>query len=38
MAQRSSLWRYKELVASHHAAITMPDNVTDLLLQLTSEL
>src|SRR5262245_35876356 len=36
MAQRSSLWRYRELAAPHHAAVTMPDNVTDLLLQLAS--
>jgi hypothetical protein len=36
MAQRSPLWRYRELAAPHHAAVTMPDNVTDLLLQLAS--
>ena len=36
MAQRSALWRYRELAAPHHAAITMPDTVTDLLLQLAS--
>ena len=36
MAQRSPLWRYRELAAPHHAAVTMPDNVADLLLQLAS--
>ena len=36
MAQHSPLWRYRELAAPHHAAVTMPDNVTDLLLQLAS--
>jgi pimeloyl-ACP methyl ester carboxylesterase len=36
MAQRSPLWRYRELTAPHHAAVTMPDNVTNLLLQLAS--
>jgi pimeloyl-ACP methyl ester carboxylesterase len=36
MAQRSALWRYRELVATHHPAVTMPDKVTDLLLQLAS--
>ena len=36
MAQRSALWQYRELAAPHHAAITMPDTVTDLLLQLAS--
>jgi hypothetical protein len=36
MAQRSALWRYRELVATHHPAVTMPDKMTDLLLQLAS--
>jgi pimeloyl-ACP methyl ester carboxylesterase len=36
MAQRSPLWTYRELAASHHAAVTMPDKVVDLLLELTS--
>jgi hypothetical protein len=36
MAQRSARWRYRELAASHHAAVTVPDKVTDLLLQLAS--
>ena len=34
MAQRTALWRYRELVAPHHAAVTMPDTVVDLLLEL----
>jgi hypothetical protein len=36
MAQRGALWRYRELAAPHHAAVTMPDKVADLLLQLAS--
>ena len=36
MAQRSPLWRYRELTASHHAAVVIPDSVTDLLLELAS--
>jgi pimeloyl-ACP methyl ester carboxylesterase len=36
MAQRSERWRYGELAAPHHAAITMPDKVADLLLELAS--
>jgi pimeloyl-ACP methyl ester carboxylesterase len=36
MAQRGGLWRYRELAASHHAAVTVPDKVTDLLLELAS--
>ena len=35
-AQRSALWRYRELTAPHHPAVTMPDKVTDLLLELGS--
>jgi pimeloyl-ACP methyl ester carboxylesterase len=34
MAQRSALWRYRELSGPHHAAITVPDKVSDLLLDL----
>ena len=34
MAQRTALWRYRELAAPHHAAFTMPDTVVDLLLEL----
>jgi hypothetical protein len=36
MAQRSALWRYRELAAPHHPAVTMPDGVTDLLIELAS--
>lgn len=34
MAQGSALWRYRELPAPHHAPVTMPDKVADLLLEL----
>ena len=36
MAQRSALWRYRELAAPHHAAVTMPGKVADLLLDLAT--
>ena len=36
MAQRSALWRYREVAASHHAPITMPDKVAELLLELAA--
>jgi pimeloyl-ACP methyl ester carboxylesterase len=36
MARRTARWRYRELAASHHAAVTVPDTVTDLLLELAS--
>jgi hypothetical protein len=36
MAQRTELWRYRELAAPHHAVITVPDKVADLLLELAS--
>ena len=36
MAQRSPLWRYRELAAPHHAPVTVPDQVAELLLQLAS--
>jgi pimeloyl-ACP methyl ester carboxylesterase len=36
MAQRSPLWRYRELPAPHHAAVTMPDAVADLVLEVSS--
>lgn len=36
MAQQSALWRYRELPGPHHAAITMPDRVTNLLVELAS--
>jgi hypothetical protein len=34
MAQRTAGWRYRELAAPHHPAVTMPDTVADLLLEL----
>ncbi|HEX5108237.1 MAG TPA: alpha/beta hydrolase [Vicinamibacterales bacterium] len=34
MAQHDSLWRYRELSASHHAAVTIPDQVAALLVEL----
>jgi pimeloyl-ACP methyl ester carboxylesterase len=36
MARRTTGWRYRELPAPHHAAVTMPDKVADLLLELGS--
>jgi pimeloyl-ACP methyl ester carboxylesterase len=36
MAQENAQWRYRELAAPHHAPVTMPDKVTDLLLELAS--
>lgn len=36
MAQRSPLWRYRELNAPHHAAFTAPDQVADVLLELAA--
>jgi pimeloyl-ACP methyl ester carboxylesterase len=36
MAQRSENWRYRELAAHHHAAVTIPDRVADTLLELAS--
>jgi hypothetical protein len=36
MAQRTPLWRYWELAAPHHAALTMPDKVANLLLEIAS--
>lgn len=34
LAQRSEFWSYRELASSHDAAVTMPENVTNLLLEL----
>jgi pimeloyl-ACP methyl ester carboxylesterase len=34
MAKRTELWRYRELAAPHHAPVTMPDKVADLLVEL----
>jgi hypothetical protein len=36
MAQRSALWRFRELPASHHAPVTMPDQVAELLIDLAT--
>jgi pimeloyl-ACP methyl ester carboxylesterase len=35
MAQQSALWRYRELRAGHHAAVTVPGQVADLLLEIS---
>jgi pimeloyl-ACP methyl ester carboxylesterase len=34
MARRETNWRYREMPMSHHPAVTAPDAVTDLLLQV----
>jgi hypothetical protein len=34
MAQRSERWRYLELASSHHAPVTMPEEVANLLMEL----
>jgi hypothetical protein len=36
MAQANALWQYRELTVSHHPAVTAPDLVTSLLLELAS--
>ena len=36
MAQRSELWKYRELAAPHHPAVTIPDELANLLLDLSS--
>jgi pimeloyl-ACP methyl ester carboxylesterase len=36
MARRTAGWHYRELPASHHPAVTAPDKVADLLLELAS--
>lgn len=36
MAKQSALWRYRELATSHHPAVTMPEALADLLLELAS--
>jgi hypothetical protein len=36
MARRTAHWHYRELATSHHPAITAPDNLTDLLLEIAS--
>ncbi len=35
MAQRTAGWRYRELLAPHHAPVTAPDEVSDLLLDVS---
>jgi pimeloyl-ACP methyl ester carboxylesterase len=34
LARRSARWRYRELTAGHHAPVTIPDQVADLLLEV----
>jgi pimeloyl-ACP methyl ester carboxylesterase len=34
MAKQAPGWRYRELAASHHALVTVPDTVTELLLEV----
>jgi pimeloyl-ACP methyl ester carboxylesterase len=34
MARQTAQWRYRELPSSHHPPITMPDELTDLLVEL----
>jgi pimeloyl-ACP methyl ester carboxylesterase len=36
VARRTARWRYRELPTSHHPAITAPDKLADLLLELAS--
>ncbi len=36
MAQRNPLWRDRGLAAHHHAAVTMPDSVAEVLVELAS--
>jgi hypothetical protein len=36
MARRTAGWHFRELAASHHPAVTMPDKVANLLLELGS--
>ena len=36
MAKRTARWTYRELAAPHHPAVTMPEKVADLLLDLAS--
>lgn len=36
MAQSTPLWTYRELAAPHHAAVTMPDRVAELLLEFAT--
>jgi hypothetical protein len=36
MARRTAGWEYRELPASHHAPVTIPDKVVNLLLEPSS--
>ena len=36
-ARRGGLWKYRELAASHHAAVTMPDQLALLLLDIADQ-
>ena len=36
MAQRSTHWRFRELATSHHPAVTAPETLTTVLLELAS--
>lgn len=36
MARRTAHWHYRELATSHHPAITAPDNLVDLLLEIAA--
>jgi pimeloyl-ACP methyl ester carboxylesterase len=36
MAQRNAHWRFRELTASHHAAVAIPEQVAGVLLELAS--
>jgi hypothetical protein len=36
MARQSERWHYRELEGPHHAAVTMPDEVSKLLIELVS--
>jgi hypothetical protein len=36
MAQRTAGWHYRELATSHHPAITAPETVANVLLELAS--
>lgn len=36
MAKRTPHWRYRQLATSHHHAITAPDALADLLVELAS--
>ena len=36
MARRTAHWNYRELPTSHHPAITSPESLTNLLLELAT--